>query len=250
MPFSINALSILPLLLTWNKMQSIEPSLQSTGATSPELAVPKKMSLRSDTKDFSFYNIKDLERLPEIDRHVVREEKKKLMEQYYDEDVKSADNVTVVNLKFQSNQISNISRLDRMLKSIKIYAQNIKVLDLSNNNISSFDGVMKYFPNLLFLHFHMNQIKKLNEIASLNMLTNLINLTLCGNPVSGNKHYKNYALHCLPNLKNFDFTGISKQDREGCETWERTFRNKLKCLEKTTQIPKARKSNDVLRPGK
>ncbi|CAM9215277.1 unnamed protein product, partial [Choristocarpus tenellus] len=84
------------------------------------------------------------------------------------------------------------------------------------------------FEELRVLNLHGNCIDTIFGLKSLaSHLTHLRSITLHGNPVTENKHYRNYILHTFPNLKKFDFGGVVKQDRESAKSWAFTFRKKL-----------------------
>ena len=70
------------------------------------------------------------------------------------------------------------------------------------------------FPNLTTLYLHANQITKLSNIKKLAGLTQLKSLTLYGNPLEENKHYRNYILHIFPELQQLDFSVITSGQRE------------------------------------
>lgn len=88
-------------------------------------------------------------------------------------------------------------------------------LDLSFNQIGSVnESLVSTFPNVTTLYLHANQITKLSHIKKLSGFTQLKSLTLYGNPVEENKHYKNYILYCFPELQQLDFCVITTSQRQ------------------------------------
>jgi Leucine-rich repeat (LRR) protein len=88
-------------------------------------------------------------------------------------------------------------------------------LDLSFNQIGSVnESLVATFPNVTTLYLHANQITKLSHIKKLSGFTHLKSLTLYGNPVEENKHYKNYILYCFPELQQLDFCVITTSQRQ------------------------------------
>lgn len=91
---------------------------------------------------------------------------------------------------------------------------NILWLDLSFNHIEkTSESFISVFLNLTSLYLHANGIKKLSDIKRLSKLLSLKSLTLYGNPVEENKHYKNYTLYYCANLGQFDSSPVTKSDR-------------------------------------
>ena len=77
---------------------------------------------------------------------------------------------------------------------------------------------MKVFVELTelkVLYLHGNEIDKILEVDKLSQLPKLKSLTLHGNPIeTGNREaYKQYVVATVPQLKTFDFSGITKSDR-------------------------------------
>jgi Leucine-rich repeat (LRR) protein len=105
-----------------------------------------------------------------------------------------------------------------LISERKLVAGNIKWLDLSFNSISFIDPkVVLALPNLSTLYLHANEINNLSDVAILRHLTNLKSLSLYGNPIEENKHYKYYVLHVLcrfaDNFRRFDVSPIVAKDR-------------------------------------
>jgi Leucine-rich repeat (LRR) protein len=91
----------------------------------------------------------------------------------------------------------------------------IQWLDLSFNHLQRLDeNIVTYFPNLTTLYLHANQLPKLSHLKKLAGLSQLKSLTLYGNPLEENKHYRNYVLYLFPELKQLDFSVITDGQRE------------------------------------
>ncbi|KAG8137153.1 hypothetical protein E2320_005680 [Naja naja] len=82
-------------------------------------------------------------------------------------------------------------------------------------------AVLTTFYNLRNLNLHGNSIQQLSEVDKLAVLPHLRNLTLHGNPIEEEKGYRSYILSTLPQLKNFDFSGVTKLDRSTAAVWRR-----------------------------
>ena len=116
-------------------------------------------------------------------------------------------------LRLGNNSISTI----RVFESISTHFDHtlIQWLDLSFNHLARVDeSLVALFPNLTTLYLHANQITKLSNIKKLAGLTQLKSLTLYGNPLEENKHYRNYILHIFPELQQLDFSVITSGQRE------------------------------------
>jgi Leucine-rich repeat (LRR) protein len=99
--------------------------------------------------------------------------------------------------------------------SLHLRCDNILWIDLSFNTLTKISpDLFKVFPNLRSLYLHANQIKQLSTIKHLQPLQDLHALTLYGNPVEENKHYRNYVLFYLPQINQFDKSPITKLQRE------------------------------------
>lgn len=82
------------------------------------------------------------------------------------------------------------------------------------------------YPNVTVLYLHANSITKLSEVDKLAKLEKLKSLTLHGNPIESAKGYREYVLSILPQLKTFDFSGVTKSDRARATSWKQIYGNK------------------------
>jgi len=95
----------------------------------------------------------------------------------------------------------------------------IEWIDLSFNDMTTIDKCLLQYRNLKVLYLHGNALEKLSEVDKLLNLPLLKSLTLHGNPIEEVKGYRQYVLSRIPQLKNFDFSGVTKSDRACSDTW-------------------------------
>ena len=77
------------------------------------------------------------------------------------------------------------------------------------------------YPNLKVLYLHGNSIEKISEIDKLSNLQHLRTLTLHGNPIEEDINgYRQLVISKLPQLRHFDFSAVTKQDRANAQTWD------------------------------
>jgi hypothetical protein len=78
------------------------------------------------------------------------------------------------------------------------------------------------------LYLHGNRISRLPEVQRIARVCELRKLTLHGNPIESNRHYRNYVLFHCRGLQQLDFSCITKQQMLNVATWAQTYRKKLK----------------------
>lgn len=133
----------------------------------------------------------------------------------------------VKGLKLNNNEVSNLTIICNPISSILIPSY-ITWLDLSFNAILSINvDLAEFLPNLATFYLHANQISKLSEIRKLQQFPLLKSVTLYGNPVEENKHYRNMALFCCPALVQLDFGTITAQQKDKMQTWTKIYHKKL-----------------------
>mmetsp|Transcript_35727 Transcript_35727/g.47138 ORF Transcript_35727/g.47138 Transcript_35727/m.47138 type:complete len:197 (+) Transcript_35727:44-634(+) len=143
---------------------------------------------------------------------------------------KSDAKLTMNSLKLCSNQLTSIETLPNVLNEILEEPNSLRWLDLSCNQIETLGEALAPFENLGVLYLHGNAVEKFSELRRFSEsgnFPNLRSLTLHGNPVADNKHYRNYLIHTVPSLNQLDFSPITKLDRDRAATWARTYRKKL-----------------------
>ena len=73
----------------------------------------------------------------------------------------------------------------------------------------------------MMLYLHGNNIFDIQQVDMLSSLRKLKSLTLHGNPVEASPGYRFYIVSTLPHLLTFDFSGVTKQERESAECWKK-----------------------------
>jgi Leucine-rich repeat (LRR) protein len=130
-------------------------------------------------------------------------------------------------IRLGNNLLSDTGSIGKSLSS-QVDTERILWIDLSFNKLSKIsEELQTAFPNVTTLYLQANQISRLSEIKKLGMFKNLKSLTLFGNPVEGNKHYRNMVLYSCPNLHILDFCPITPSQRKRNDIWSDVFRNKL-----------------------
>eukprot|EP01031_Cornospumella_fuschlensis_P029223 gene29223-35275_t len=129
-------------------------------------------------------------------------------------------------IRLGNNYLTNVEVIHSI--PAQIDASRILWLDLSFNFISTLSADMSQcFPNVVTIYLHANKISKLSEIKKLAGFQHLRALSLYGNPVEENKHYRNFVLfHCTA-LGQFDKSPVTKSQMQKMEVWAQTFRRKL-----------------------
>ncbi|XP_058041281.1 leucine-rich repeat-containing protein 51 isoform X5 [Ahaetulla prasina] len=124
-------------------------------------------------------------------------------------------------LDFSFRGISFMQDFPDIMEKLLEYPLDIYWIDLSFNDLPSIDPVLTTYYNLRNLNLHGNSIQHLSEVDKLAVLPHLRNLTLHGNPIEEEKGYRSYVLSTLPQLKSFDFSGVTKLDRSTAAVWRR-----------------------------
>lgn len=122
-------------------------------------------------------------------------------------------------LRICNNQLASLAGLDRVAHHLLDDPADLAWLDASFNRLTRIDDIVTSFPNLKVLYLHGNQISSINEIVKLQALPHLNKLTVHGNPVSEKKDYKLWVLAHLPGVRDFDFSPVTKLDREKVAKW-------------------------------
>ena len=73
----------------------------------------------------------------------------------------------------------------------------------------------------MMIYLHGNNIFNIQQVEILVALRKLKSLTLHGNPVEASPGYRFYILSTLPQLQTFDFSGVTKGERESAESWKK-----------------------------
>ncbi|XP_030055169.1 leucine-rich repeat-containing protein 51 isoform X2 [Microcaecilia unicolor] len=126
-------------------------------------------------------------------------------------------------VRLNNNTLTELTNFTQVMERVLKEPSRLSWIDLSFNDLSSIEPVLTVFPNLSVLNLHGNSINRLSEVDKLADVHTLKSLTLHGNPIESEKGYRSYVLSLLPNLKSFDFSGVTKQDRVTAEVWRRMF---------------------------
>ncbi|XP_077197242.1 leucine-rich repeat-containing protein 51 isoform X2 [Paroedura picta] len=124
-------------------------------------------------------------------------------------------------VRLNNNTLSDLTEFTDIMKKLLEHPEDIYWIDLSFNDLPIIDPVLTTYYNLRTLNLHGNSIHELSEVDKLAVLPHLRSLTLHGNPIEEEKGYRSYVVSTLPNLKSFDFSGITKLDRSTAAVWRR-----------------------------
>ncbi|XP_005292243.1 leucine-rich repeat-containing protein 51 [Chrysemys picta bellii] len=124
-------------------------------------------------------------------------------------------------VRLNNNTINELTDFASTMEQLLEYPDELSWVDLSFNDLSTIDPVLTMYPDLRALNLHGNSIQNLGEVDKLAVLPRLRTLTLHGNPIEEEKGYRSYVLSVLPQLKSFDFSGVTKQDRSTATFWRR-----------------------------
>ncbi|KAH0625337.1 hypothetical protein JD844_033864, partial [Phrynosoma platyrhinos] len=120
-----------------------------------------------------------------------------------------------------NNTLNDLTDFPEIMGKLLEYPEDIYWIDLSFNDLPIIDPVLTTYYNLRNLNLHGNSIQQLSEVDKLAVLPHLRSLTLHGNPIEEEKGYRSYVISTLPNLKSFDFSGVTKLDRSTANVWRR-----------------------------
>jgi len=123
-------------------------------------------------------------------------------------------------LRVSNNQIESLVGAPKALDSLLVEPKALAWLDISFNALTTIDSEILQFPNLKILNLHGNAIADMMEVDKLTDLTQLISLTLHGNPIEELGNYHLYIISQIPQLKTLDFCTVTKGNRKTASTWE------------------------------
>ncbi|KYO49167.1 leucine-rich repeat-containing protein 51 isoform X2 [Alligator mississippiensis] len=124
-------------------------------------------------------------------------------------------------VRLNNNTLNELTDLGPALELLLENPEELSWLDLSFNDLPTIDPILTTYRNLHCLQLHANSIQGLGEVDKLAVLPHLRSLTLHGNPIEEEKGYRSYVLSTLPQLKSFDFSAVTKQDRSTAAIWKR-----------------------------
>ena len=129
-------------------------------------------------------------------------------------------------IRLNNNSLENWDGITGTVCSLLAKPHTLGWLDLSFNHLTTIDRSILEFPDLSVLYLHGNDIADLKQIDMLQDLHKLRSLTLHGNPIECQFGYRPYVLGKCPNLKNFDFSGVTKSDWATAKTWNVLYKGK------------------------
>ncbi|PWY98018.1 U2 small nuclear ribonucleo protein A [Testicularia cyperi] len=92
--------------------------------------------------------------------------------------------------------------------------QQLKHLQMGNNVVSRIDSRLGFtLPALQSLVLTNNSISDLSELVHLSKCSRLEYLTLMGNPISREKHYRDFVIWKLPQVRVLDFSRVKDKER-------------------------------------
>ena len=108
----------------------------------------------------------------------------------------------------------NISVIDKVPGKL---IDKIQTLYLSNNHITSLDGVQQ-FVHLRSISVANNLIRYLSSLKSLASLVHLERISFEGNIVSGMPFYRQYLIGLCPRLVSLDGINVTSEERNGAKS--------------------------------
>ncbi|KAM5181837.1 leucine-rich repeat-containing protein 51 [Mantella aurantiaca] len=135
-------------------------------------------------------------------------------------------------IRLNNNTLTDLRGFREVIDKLLSNPFHLCWIDLSFNDLPNIDPVLTTYRHLSVLNLHGNSICQLSEVDKLAVLPNLKSLTLHGNPIEGEKGYRSHVLSILPQLKTFDFSAVTKQDRVSADIWSRMY-GKAKKVRKT-----------------
>ncbi|CAM9597609.1 unnamed protein product, partial [Ectocarpus fasciculatus] len=118
-------------------------------------------------------------------------------------------------IRLANNELAKLEMIINPILTLQFDPNNILWLDLSFNALSGVTELLaEHFPNLTTLYLHANKISRMSDIRKLSGLSKLKSLTMYGNPVEDNKHYRHMMLYAHPNIVQIDFCTITQRQRD------------------------------------
>lgn len=109
-------------------------------------------------------------------------------------------------LDFTDNEIKYVGNLPRLVR--------LKHLILSNNLVSRIDeNVARSLPFLHTLVLTNNALQDLRQVVPLRKLRHLEYLSLMGNPITREKHYREFVIWRVPSVRVLDYKRITDKVR-------------------------------------
>lgn len=110
-------------------------------------------------------------------------------------------------MDFTDNEIKYLGNFPRLLR--------LQHLTLSNNAVSRIDPLIaKSLPFLHTLTLTNNAITDMRQLVPLRRLRRLEYLSLLGNPVTHDKHYRAFVVWRVPSVRVLDFKRVTDKERD------------------------------------
>lgn len=123
----------------------------------------------------------------------------------------------IENLGATLDQFDTIDLSDNDIRKLDGFPllNRLKCLLLNNNRITRIaEDLEEFIPNLESVILTNNLIQELGDLDPLITLKNLRVLSLLRNPVASKKHYREYVIYKLPQLRLLDFRKIKMKEKE------------------------------------
>ncbi|KAE8233875.1 hypothetical protein CF326_g1080 [Tilletia indica] len=127
----------------------------------------------------------------------------------------------IENLGVTKDQNDALDLTDNDIRSLSGFPllKRLTTLTASNNLISRIDPRLAHsLPCLETLVLTNNQIAELGELVSLAKCPGLVYLSLLGNPVTREKHYRDWVIWKCPKVRVLDFKRVKDKERQLAKT--------------------------------
>jgi hypothetical protein len=126
-------------------------------------------------------------------------------------------------IKFNNNGLLNWDGFLDVVDQLCTLPLQIAWIDLSFNELRSIPQCILDFQNLTVFYLHGNSISKISEVDKLGKLPKLKSLSLHGNDIETTPNYRAHVICRIPQLKTFDFSGVTKTDQAKADTIRRNL---------------------------
>lgn len=136
----------------------------------------------------------------------------------------------IENLGATLDQFDTIDFSDNDIRKLDGFPlmKRLKTLLMNNNRIVRVsENLEEYLPSLETVILTNNLIQDLGDLDPLATVKTLRTLSLLKNPVFNRKHYRQYLIYKLPQLRVLDFTKIKMKEREEANQLFRSKKGKL-----------------------
>ncbi|TNJ26381.1 putative U2 small nuclear ribonucleoprotein A' [Giardia muris] len=116
-------------------------------------------------------------------------------------------------LRLASCELNTLSGLKELVDSALWYPRRLKLLDLSVNKLTSVEELVA-FPELQLLYLEGNSLATVQTLLPLTKLEHLTSLSIHGNPLVSQKHFRPWIIATLPQLTRLDNIPITRKERE------------------------------------